>query len=198
MTLPPTSSPCARDDGFTLIEVLVALAIVTCAAVGLADLVTVAVTSGQASRALTSCTALAVQKMEQLESLTWTFDGDDATAPPLGDTSTDLGADPPSGGGPGLSPGPADSLDRNVAGYVDYLDAAGRSVGAGAAPPASAVFVRRWSVAPLPSDAADSLVLQVLVTRVAVEQRLSLTAGVRRLPLSGDAWLSTVMTRREP
>jgi hypothetical protein len=59
-----------------------------------------------------------------------------------------------------LSPSPPGALGRNTDGYCDYLDGAGRLLGGGSA---GTVFIRRWSVDPLPSD-PDTVVLQVLVT----------------------------------
>ena len=49
-----------------------------------------------------------------------------------------------------LAPSPPGTLDRNVAGYVDHLDRAGRVVGAGVDPPGATAFTRRWDVAALP------------------------------------------------
>jgi hypothetical protein len=49
---------------------------------------------------------------------------------------------------------------------VDYLDAYGAWVGTGAAPPVGAVYVRRWSVEPLPTNPNNTLVFQVLVGRI--------------------------------
>lgn len=188
-----------RDLGFTLVEVLVAMVIVTTAALVVAELVTIAVVAAQGARAQTSCTMLAVQKMEQLKTLTWGFAADEIVAPRVSDTVTDLSYDPPRAGGPGLVVSPAGSLDRNTPGYVDFLDAHGRWVGTGSTPPAAAVFARRWSVAPLPADPADTLVLQVFVTRTATDARVAAAIGTaQRLPLQGDALLATVSTRRLP
>ena len=51
-----------------------------------------------------------------------------------------------------LTPSPAGALDRNTSGYVDYLDAYGRSLGGGESPPAGTVYVRRWSIERLPAN----------------------------------------------
>ena len=199
MRLPNVYSIRRPDEaGFTLVEVLVALVMVTCAALGLAGLVTVAARAAQAARSLTSCTTLAVQKMEQLKALTWSFAGVDVASPRMSDTTTDLSYEPPTGSGRGVASSPAGALDANTAGYVDFLDGDGRWVGTGVTPPASAVFIRRWSIEPLPGDLDDTLMLQVLVTRVVVERGVTMGPGERRLPLSGDALLSTISTRRTP
>jgi hypothetical protein len=61
-----------------------------------------------------------------------------------------------------LTPSPDDSLSANVAGYVDYLDRDGNSLGGGAQIPTETVYVRRWSIEPLPTNPNNTLVLQVL------------------------------------
>jgi hypothetical protein len=60
------------------------------------------------------------------------------------------------------------------------------------------VFVRRWSIAPLTADPGDTLMLQVLVTRAAVDRRVAVGFGERRPTLAGDALLTAVTTRRTP
>jgi hypothetical protein len=70
----------------------------------------------------------------------------------------------------GLGPSPPGALTVNTAGYFDYLDAGGRSLGittiwpAGTAPPGTA-YICRWSISPLPDSPVAAIVLQVLVTR---------------------------------
>src|SRR5262245_37489937 len=100
-----------RDFGFTLVEVLVAMVIVTTVALGVAQMVTIAVAAAQDARARTSCTVLAIQKMEQLKTLTWAFAADEILAPRVSDRATDLSYDPPRAGGAGLVTSPAGSLD---------------------------------------------------------------------------------------
>src|SRR5207249_603642 len=118
------------------------------------------------ARTQTWVSILADDKMEQLRALAWAYAADGS---PVTDTTTDLSADPPTSGGSGLTASPADSLDRNVAGCVDYVDAAGRWVGNASAPPPQAVYVRRWGIEPLSSSPTDTLLLRVLVTTVARE-----------------------------
>jgi hypothetical protein len=60
-----------------------------------------------------------------------------------------------------LAHSPADSLDRDVAGWHERLDAAGR-IGGIDAEHAGTVFVRRWRVLPL----AGSTTLSVVAVRV--------------------------------
>ena len=155
--------PRIAESGFSLLEVLVATTVFAVAVAGLADLCAMAARANTTARATTVASMLAAEKMEQLRALTWGFD---ELGRPLSDTTTDtsVSADPPNAGA-GLSPSPPDALTQNTAGYCDFLDPAGRSLGGGTVSPAGAVFSRRWSVDPLPSNPTDALVLQVIVTR---------------------------------
>ncbi len=60
--------------------------------------------------------------------------------------------------------------------------------------PPRAVFVRRWSVRPLPDDPADTLVLQVLVTNVTRDASVQRGPGPRAR-LTGEALVTTMRTR---
>jgi hypothetical protein len=68
----------------------------------------------------------------------------------------------------GLAPSPGDTIFVNAEGYVDYFDASGMRLDdtspAATTVPAGAVYVRRWSVQPLPAGVGDTIVLQVRVT----------------------------------
>jgi hypothetical protein len=136
---------------------------------------------------------LAMQKMEQLRALSWGV-APDQPGVAVSDTTTDLGQDPPSAGGPGLSPSPAGTIERNTPGWVDYLDSAGQWAGTGASAPARAVYIRRWSVAAWPGDPGNTLVFQVLVTHVAAADGRPLTGP--RVRQSTDALLAGVKTRQ--
>src|SRR5262249_46454513 len=122
-----------------------------------------AVLSTRASHSQTWSCRLAASKLDELRALSLTFDGSGA---PLTDTTTDASTDPPRAGGAGLGPSPPDSLDRNVPGYVDYLDGPGRWVGVGTTTPASAVYLRRWNIAPLPGDPANTVLIRVVAMPV--------------------------------
>ena len=148
--------------GFTLIEVLLAMTLLVIGVSTLASLAAIATRANTAARTTTRASLLATQKMEQLRALTW---GYDAAGRPIADTTTDLTAFPPGGGGVGLSVSPAGALVQNTFGYYDFLDASGTPVGDGTDPPAQATFVRRWSVEPLPSNPVNALVLHVRVMR---------------------------------
>ena len=148
-----------RPRGFSLLEVLFATTILTVAVMALAQVITVAVRANAAARTSTLSTLLAAQKMEQLRALAWTFD---EAGLPVSDTA------------------PGGALDRDVDGYVDWLDASGGAV----LRPSAAAFVRRWSIATVASN-PDTLVLQVVVSR---------TGG----GVAGDTRFVTVKTRKGP
>jgi prepilin-type N-terminal cleavage/methylation domain-containing protein len=145
-------------NGFSLLEVLVATTILTVAVTSLAQVIAVATRANATARMSALAALLAAQKLEQLRTLMWSFDA-------AGASTGEIVA-----GG---------ALDRDVYGYVDRLDAGGRTV----LDASTAAFVRRWSIAPLPAH-PDTLVLQVLVSSAA--GRLAYTRFV------------TVKTRKGP
>ena len=161
---------CSRQAGFTIVEVLIASALLIAVSAGVGHLIGVATMRGRDAR-LQTCTALlAAARMEQLRALAWGYEpGFETGKVPRSDTATDLSTSLPTQNGPGLAPSPPDTLSTNVPPYVDYLGARGQWVGAGPSPPPAAVFIRRWAVRPLPDDPARTLILSVLVTTVAQE-----------------------------
>jgi type II secretory pathway pseudopilin PulG len=162
--------------GFSLVEALFATTLLTALFVGVAQLAAVAARANERSRSMTRTIVLASQKLEQLRGLAWTFD---ATGAAISDFSTDTTAMPESpSGGTGLTASPADALSQNVAGYCDFLDEAGRSLGGSTTPPANTAFVRRWSIDPLPAS-NDTIVIQVQVTRVGQAAEGTRLVGVR-------------------
>lgn len=188
----------SSEGGFSLAEVAVSVGLMAVAAIGVAQLFGVAVNANLASRGQTSSAVLAVQKMEQLRGLTWGFaegpDGEVGAA--VTDLTTNITMDPPTATGGGLSPSPAGSLDQNTPGFVDYVDALGNWVGTGATPPAGTVYVRRWSIEPLPANPNDTLVLQVRVIPARREARRKNTAGGPRTKFEDETTLVSVKTRR--
>jgi prepilin-type N-terminal cleavage/methylation domain-containing protein len=120
-----------RRDGFTLIEVIVAVALLATASAGVGGLISMAASSVRAARVHTWAVILASDKLEHLRSLAWAQ----------------------------LGRSPGDALQRDVAGYVDHLDAKGQGVGSAAA----AVYTRRWSIQSLPADPEHTVLLQVRV-----------------------------------
>ncbi len=184
-------SRCNSESGFTLIEVMVACAVFMVGVVALAQLFAVSTRSNMRARFTTSTLVLAQQKMEQLRGLTW---GYDTLNLPLSDTSTDVSVVPFVAGGSGLLPSPPGTLTATVRGYVDYLDQYGGWVGNGAQPPPGAVYVRRWSVEPLPANPNNTLILQVLCSRVVSRGAADAAGSTVRLP--DEARLVSVKTRK--
>ena len=166
-------------------EVLVAMALLCVAALGGLQLVAVGTEMMARARIQSVAATLASARMEQLRGLRFEFDD---TRLRLTDIVTDLAADPPGGGGLGLSPYGSVSLDTNVPGYADFADGNGAVLGGGTTPPTGAVFVRRWSVDALGAT-GDLVALQVLVRPLAAGMPW---AGGRA---AGDVRLVTLRAR---
>ena len=177
--------------GFSLIEVLIATLLLATALTTLAQLFGVATRSNIDARSTTYAAVLAQQKLEELRGLTWGFDPQGL---PISDVSTDTAVSPETPtGGTGLAPSPSGALGTNTGGYVDYVDQFGAKLGGGVVPPKDAVYVRRWSVEPLPSNPNNTLLLQVLVFRN--RDRGTADDGAGRV-LPDEARLVTVKTRK--
>ena len=121
--------------GFSLVEALVATAMMAVGIAGLAQLFVVAIGANERAKHITRAAIFAQQKMEELRA-----NGDPTPSPP-------------------------DALDRNVPGFFDLVAASGLPPDAAAGPPRTAVYIRRWRVGPLAADPAGTLVLQVRVTQ---------------------------------
>jgi prepilin-type N-terminal cleavage/methylation domain-containing protein len=184
----------SSSRGFSLVEVLVSMGLLTVVSLGVAQLFALSTRANVIAKGQTSTTAMAEQKLEQLRGLTWGFDLQ-GQGLPVSDTTTNLTVTPPTHDGSGLNPSPTDSLEQNTAGFVDFLDGGGNWVGTGSTAPASAVYIRRWSIQPLPTNPNNTLVIQVLVTPVALEQA-RVESAYTRTRMAGDALLVTVRTRK--
>ena len=184
----------SNQRGFSLLETLVATTLMTVALASLAQLFLISTKANQSARLTTTASVLAQQKMEQLRGLTWGFD---MIGLPLSDTTSDLTVVPEQPqGGPGLTPSPEGSLQRNVDGYCDFLDGRGQPLGGGSIAPPNTVYVRRWSVEPLPTNPNNTLILQVMVTRWRARGAADteLAGSGRRLP--DEARVISVKTRK--
>jgi prepilin-type N-terminal cleavage/methylation domain-containing protein len=124
--------------GFTLAEVLVAMLVLITAIVSLAQLFGVGMRTNMSAHRVTVTSMLAAQKVEELAALAWGVDELGGLVGAVPETRAD----------------------------TEYLDAAGTIVGRGTAPPAAAVYVRQWWVAPLASSGGSTLVLEVFAARV--------------------------------
>jgi len=131
----------STERGFTLIEALMAVAILGSGLGGLMSLASMSARANQAAAMNTLATILATEQLERLSSQF---------------SAAGLASTP-------LSPGDALSVDH--AGFSDFFDARGRWVSAGPSPPTGAAFVRRWSIDVLPGGPAQSRLARVVVLR---------------------------------
>lgn len=150
----------SNEAGFSLLETLVATLLLASGLLATAQMFALATTGNIAAQRSTYTATLAQEKMEQLRGLTWGFD---AVGLPIQDYTTNISVAPPTNNGLGLQPSPNNALSANVAGYVDYVDRTGNSLGGGPFAPVNTVYVRRWSVEPLPTNPNNTLILQVMV-----------------------------------
>jgi type II secretory pathway pseudopilin PulG len=181
----------SNDSGFSLIETMIATFLLATGVLATAQMFILATKSNAAAQRSTFTAALAQEKMEQLKGLTWGYDN---LGLPIQDYSTNIAVDPPEGNGVGLSPSPDNALSANVDGYVDYLDRNGNSLGGGPQPPGETVYVRRWSVEPLPTNPNNTLVLQVLAFPYAAREDDG--EGVVLDRVRDEARLISVKTRK--
>jgi prepilin-type N-terminal cleavage/methylation domain-containing protein len=180
-----------RNDGFTLLETLVAMAIVLTFVLSVGQLLLTVAAANHMSRRSTIAVTLASQKLEQLLSLEWCYNAQGAPATDMASSlATGL---PPQSGGRGLLPSPPSALAENVSGYVDYADLRGGWLGAGPTVPPNAAYIRRWSIVPLPANQEEAIVLQVLVTGPSI--RAGQVASGPTV-LAGDVLVTTVKSRK--
>lgn len=185
------SSHSNSEAGFSLLETLIATFLLAGGVLATAQMFILATRSNANSMQTTYTAALAQEKMEQLRSLTWGFD---QVGLPIQDYTTNTAVDPPQDNGVGLTPSPDNALSANTAGYVDYLSRDGTSLGGGAQVPNGTVYVRRWSVEPLPTNPNNTLILQVLVFPHAARDEDGVGAVLDRR--QQEARLVTVKTRK--
>jgi type II secretory pathway pseudopilin PulG len=151
------------EAGFSLVETMVAVMLLATALVSTAQLLVIATRANMGAQRLTFAATLAQEKMEQLRGLAWGFDD---LGLPINDFATNLAVDPPTNDGVGLQPSPENSLSSNAVGYVDYVDRFGNTLGGGGVALPNTMYVRRWSVEPLPTNPNNTLILQVLVFNI--------------------------------
>jgi type II secretory pathway pseudopilin PulG len=180
------------EAGFSLLEVMIATGIMAGAVAMLGQMFAISIMNNNSARAGSYATVLAEQKMEQLRGLTWGFD---LLGLPVSDNATDtaLPVEAPAGG-TGLSPSPTDALTVNTGGYVDYIDQFGNSLGGGTTTPAKTLYVRRWSVEPLPTNPNNTVVIQVVVFKMNSRGAADASGSTRRL--RDEARLMSVKTRK--
>ena len=132
---PETRHP---EAGFTLIEVMVSIVILTVGLLSLAQMMVLATNSNSLSGRMTSSAALAKEQLERLKATPFYVD-------PLARVRS-----------PALQDG--GNLDATAAGYVEYYDRDGQIVLPGAGP----IYEVRWQVTTVPSN----LPLEMLEIRV--------------------------------
>jgi type II secretory pathway pseudopilin PulG len=191
--LAKSSCNAKSESGFTLLEVCIATGLLIAAVVSLAQMFALATRTNTMARKTTYATVLAEQKVEELRALTWGFD---SSGVPISDTTTNTSVVPEQpNGGVGLTPSPADALRQNTPGYVDFLDQFGNKLDAPAGqPPDGTIYIRRWSIEPLPTNPNNTLIIQVLATRFRNRGADNDAGKVRRLP--EEARVITVKTRK--
>ena len=177
--------------GFAPLEAVVSSGLLIVLVAGLGSLMVMSGTATRSAADMSIGLFLAVQKIEQLRGLTWTYDRDGRE---ISDLTTRLAVDPPGADGRGLRPSPPDSLQQNVDGFVDFLDRHSQWIGA-TFPPRGTSFIRRWSIRQV--DPADDglLMLQVVVMHVSVAERIDSTTSLQPSD-PGVVWLTTLKGRR--
>jgi prepilin-type N-terminal cleavage/methylation domain-containing protein len=138
---PHRSFECRSESGLTLIETMIAVAILLIISVGLLSVGVVAVTTTENQGHLAARTAeYAQDKMEQLLSLAYTNTQADTTC----------GVVTCNTGGSGLTNGgsidPAAPVTTPGTGYVDYLCADGNPSGVGGCTAANWYYIRVWKI----------------------------------------------------
>lgn len=147
-------------QGFTLIEVLVAVALIALLASGALVLTVTAARSLERSRLQTTAVELARSRLDQLMSLPWGYGSGYAPAA-RADNVTDLSPAAAAATGRGLS-SPEGALGENTAGFVDHADRTGGWVGNDVTPTGGARFTRRWFARQVPGM-PDLLIIGVQV-----------------------------------
>lgn len=141
------------QTGISLIETMIALALLLIAAAGIMTMATVAMSTTETQGHLAARTAeYAQDKMEQLLALGYQDIGTDTTVFP----AAVGGACPPACG---LTPGGSVNPNAPVVGYSDYVDKSGNPVPAGG----NWQYVRVWRIT---ANAANNMKTITVVTQV--------------------------------
>jgi hypothetical protein len=183
--------------GFTLVEAVVALALVTIVGVSVSTalIASRAMAVHDRDRAIGRVAAQA--RLATLTSLAFsTLAAADGSPVPVTDTTTDVSGDPPGPGGTGLGVSPADALWLDTSGFVDYLDATGRELGSRAGAREQAAYVRRWAIGRQGSGAGDVAVMAVLVAPVSTAARAAAGDPARLIDQAGVVLLRGARVRQ--
>ena len=127
------------ENGFSLMETLIAVAVLGIGLGTVAELALMATRAGQRSR---DDSVLAIIGRDKLEELTGLASAGDVRA---------------------LTVSPAESLASNAVGYCDFLDVHGRVLPGTLTEPTGTQYVRRWSTRPI-AHHSDLFLMQVVVS----------------------------------
>jgi type II secretory pathway pseudopilin PulG len=183
-----------KTQGFTVIEVVVAVAVLVTVLAGVAGVWSMTAASTRASRDQTLAMHLARDKLEQLSALTWAVQPIGGVDVLASDETTNVSRQPATMDGGGTRASPADSLGVSRATYADYLDARGRWLDAALSAPAGARFVRRWWLARTGAGSSEMLLFQVMVATVSADAMGPPGAWWRNHP--NAVWLCGAKVRR--
>lgn len=161
--------PHSSNDGFTLLETVVATGVLVTALAGLAQLFALTARSTRDAGDQGAVLASAQDKIERLRALALGYG-------PLGEAITD----------PALALSDTGSLDDDTDGFVDYLAGDGAVIDAEDDGP-GAVWTRRWRITPIDAYAPEALAIEVCVFAHPAD-------GLA--PRSAQVCLATVRTRQ--
>ena len=159
--IPPARAP-ESERGFSIIEVVVAMALLSTVAAGVLAMASLALIQAENQGHLAARTAeYAQDKMEQLLVLAY------------GDQVSDTRVFPAvAAGGTGLAVGGSADPANPVAGYVDYLDIRGNLlVAAGAAGPPGWFYERAWEITQVSGTMKQIRVTTTVAQSVGNKQR---------------------------
>ena len=161
----PAGRRSGSDEGSSLIEVVVAMALMATLAAGLLSMTAIALTQSENQGHLAARTAeYAQDKMEQLLVLAYGDETSDTRVFPAIDS-----------GGTGLKLGGSDNPNAPVAGYVDYLDARGNLMPSGGGAPANWFYVRAWEIKPVTATLKEVRVTTTVARSIGRQQRPAAT-----------------------
>jgi hypothetical protein len=133
----------ANNHGAALVEVMIAVGLLVVFCAGTAQVITGTAITMKAMRVETYAIVLAEDKLEQVVA------------------QAALGVS--------VEVSPVDALERDCAGFAEYLDHDGQTTND--APERGAVYLRRWSVRPLPGDESRKVLgVRVLDATVARDE----------------------------
>lgn len=135
-----------NEAGISLIEVMIALAILMIVSIGILSMAMISISTTENQGHLAArTTEYAQDKMEQLLGLAFTdgslTSGTDTTSIDTTNNTYTLGT-----GGTGLVAGGSLTTSAPTNGYVDYLDANGNPLGGGATAPNNTFYIRVWQI----------------------------------------------------